>query len=68
MRRHAVMQAGTARDEAARFAVVGAADQAHELAHHIPVEPGRAVRVLGHHPARRENDEIHVRRARRVGR
>ncbi len=47
----------------AGLGVVDAVDQAHELAHHVAVEPGRPERVLGHHPARREDDEIDIGRA-----
>ena len=56
-------KAGAARREALRLGVVGAVDEAHELAHHVAVEPRRAERVLGHQPARREDDEIDIRRA-----
>ena len=51
-----------------RLRVVGAVDQAHGLAHHVAVEPGRAERVLGHHPARREDHEVGVGPARHVAR
>jgi hypothetical protein len=40
--------------------VVLAEDQAHELVHHVAVEPGRAEGVLGDHPARREDGEVDV--------
>ena len=55
-----------ARREAFGLGVVGAVDQAHALAHHVAVEPGRAERVLGDHPARREDDEIGIGAARHV--
>ena len=35
---------------------------------HVAVEPRRAERVLGHHPARREDHEVAIGGARRVGR
>ena len=63
MRRQAIVQAGAAGDEPAFLGIVRALDQPHELAHHVAVDPRRAEGVLGHHPARRENDEIQVRRA-----
>ena len=55
---HAVVQARAAGREAFRLGVVDAVDQAHELAHHVAMEPGRAEGVLGDHPARREDHEV----------
>src|SRR5215469_12434788 len=42
---HAVMKAGASRDEAFRFRVIGPADQAHELAHEVTMEPRRTKRM-----------------------
>ena len=57
---HQIVERQAARREAVGLGVIGAVDQAHRLAHHVAVEPGRAERVLGHHPARREDDEIGI--------
>ncbi len=43
-----------------RFGVVLAVDQPHEFVHEIAMEPRRTERVLGDHPARRENHEIKI--------
>ena len=43
-------------------------DHAHELAHHVAVEPRRAKRVLSNHPARRKDGKVRKRLARRVRR
>ncbi|MNM86767.1 hypothetical protein D3C81_989290 [compost metagenome] len=62
------MQAGAARREALGLGVVDAADQAHEFAGDIAVEPGRAERVLHCQPARPEDDKVdgvHARGVRR---
>ena len=64
---HAVVQARAARREAFRLGVVNTVDQAHEFAHHVAMEPGRAKGVLGDHPARRKDHEVKVGRSRRVG-
>ena len=55
--------------EAVGLGVVGAADQPHEFAHHVAVEPRRPEGVLGDHPARREDHEVDSWRCRacRVG-
>src|SRR5579862_5189282 len=61
---HAVVQAGSARDETFRFSIVLSANQAHKFIHEIAVEPWRTEGVLGDHPARRENHKIKVRSSR----
>ena len=68
MRRHAVVDRDAAGQKAARLRVVDAVHEAHQLAHHVPVEPRRPEGVLGHLPARREDDEVAVRHARLPGR
>ena len=65
---HQIVQRQAARREAIRLGVIGAVDQAHRLAHHVAVEPGRAERVLGDHPARREDHEVGIGAARHVAR
>ncbi len=64
MTRHAIVQAGAAGDESFRLRVVFAADQPHEFVHKVAMKPRRTERMLGHHPARRKNREVHVGRAR----
>ena len=61
---HQIVQAHAAGREAFGLGVIVAVDQPHALAHHVAVEPGRAERVLGDHPARREDDEIGIGAAR----
>ena len=43
---HAVVQAGAARHEAFGLGIIGAVDQAHELAGHIAMKPRRAKSVF----------------------
>ena len=57
---HAVVEAGSAGDEAFGLGVVLALDEAHELVHEVAVEPGWAEGVLGDDPARREDGEVDV--------
>ena len=57
---HAVVQAGTAWDEAFGLGVVFASDEAHELVHEVAVEPGWAEGVLGDDPARGEDGEVYI--------
>ena len=57
---HAVVQAGSAGNEAFGLGVVRAEDQAHEFVHQVAMEPRRAEGVLGNHPARREDGEVAV--------
>ena len=57
---HQIVQAQAAGREAFGLGVIFAGDQPHRLAHHVAVEPGRAERVLGDHPARREDDEVGI--------
>ena len=57
---HAVVEAGSAGDEAFGFGVVFALDEAHELVHEVAVEPGGAEGVLGDDPAWGEDDEVGV--------
>ena len=65
--RHEVVERKTAVGEPFRLGVVGAFDQAHALAHRVAVEPGRPERLLGDHPARREDDEVGIGSARSLG-
>ena len=67
VRQHAIVQRKSAGEEALRLGVIGAVDQAHELAHDVHVIPGRPERVFGDHPAVRENHEIDVGGAGRAG-
>src|SRR5687768_14706368 len=48
MRRHAVVDRDAAGCEAFGLGLVNALDQAHQLAHHVAVEPGRAEGVFGY--------------------
>ncbi len=57
---HAVVEAGSAGDEAFGLGVVFALNEAHELVHEVAVEPRWAEGVLGDDPARREDGEVHV--------
>ena len=66
--RHAVVQARAARHEAFGLRVVRAVHEAHELARDVAMEPGRAERILGGEPARREDHEVDRIDARRVAR
>ncbi|MNP38239.1 hypothetical protein D3C76_1317390 [compost metagenome] len=65
---HDPVQRGAARQEALGLGIVGTLDQAHELVHQVAVEPGWTEGVLGHHPARREDHEVHVGQAMHAGR
>src|SRR5687767_15879378 len=47
---HQIVEAHSARRETVRLRVIIAIDQAHELAHHVAVEPGWPERVFGNHP------------------
>ncbi|CUI67301.1 Uncharacterised protein [Achromobacter xylosoxidans] len=68
MAAHAVVQAGAAGGEAVGLGVVHALDQAHEFAGDVAVEPGRTEGVFHCQDARREDGEVHVGRARGIGR
>ena len=57
---HAVVEAGSAGDEAFGFGVVFALDETHELVHEVAVEPGGTEGVLGDDPAWGEDDEVGV--------
>ena len=57
------MKAGSARQKALGLGVVLAVDEAHELIHHVAVEPGWAEGVLGNEPAGWEDGEVDVGRA-----
>ena len=57
---HAVVQAGSAGNEAFGLGVVLAVDEAHELVHEVAVEPGWAEGVLGDDPAWGEDGEVDV--------
>ena len=67
MRQHGVVQRHAARHEALRLGVVLAIDQPHELAHDVHVVPGRPERILRHQPAIREDHEVDIGGARRLG-
>ena len=60
VRGHAVVDRHAARQEAARLGVVLAVHEAHQLAHHVAMEPGRSKSIFRDRPARGENDEVAV--------
>ena len=60
---HAVVEAGSAGDEAFGLGVVFAGDEAHELVHEITVKPRRTEGVFCDDPARWEDSEVDVRGA-----
>src|SRR5258708_31835311 len=66
MARHAIVQAGAARDEAFRLCVIFAVDQPHELVHKIAVKPRRTKRMLRYHPSRRKDRKVDIRGSRNV--
>ena len=55
MQRHA-----SRREAATRLCIVNAVDQAHKLAHHVHVIPGRPKGILRHQPAIGKDHEINV--------
>lgn len=63
---HLIMQRGAAGRKTARLGIIDPCYQAHKFAHDVAMEPGWAERVLRHHPARREDDEVAIGGARRV--
>mmetsp|Transcript_926 Transcript_926/g.1896 ORF Transcript_926/g.1896 Transcript_926/m.1896 type:complete len:317 (+) Transcript_926:306-1256(+) len=70
VRAHASVQTSTPRSEsvlAPLLRIVHASDEAHELVHVVAVIVGRAERVLGHGPARREDYKVSHRGARHWG-
>src|SRR5208282_6294939 len=52
---HAVMQARAARHKPFRLGIVFPPDQPHDFVHEIAMKPRWTKRMLGDHPARREN-------------
>src|SRR3954468_8292172 len=68
MSRHAVVQTGSAGDEAFGFGVVLTEDEAHKFVHEVAMKPWWTEGVFGDDPARRENDEVAIGGARNFGR
>ncbi len=54
------MQRGAARDKSLGLRIVDAPDQAHELARHVAMKPGRSESVLHVEDARAEDHEIEI--------
>src|SRR5215831_11182404 len=65
---HTVVQTGAARQKAFRLGIIDAFKEPHELAHHVAMIPGWPERIFADQPARREDDEIDVGRARNIRR
>src|SRR5262249_14856726 len=63
---HAIVEARAARHETLALRVVGSANESHELAHHVAMEPRRPEAVLCDHPAWRKDHEVHIGGARRI--